>query len=226
MYTVENNMKLVGFAIKKYFNKGHDFEDLGLTKDDLFQIGCIGLIKAVDKFDESLGFAFSTFAVKYITGEIFRELTNKSSMLRFPKDVKAISREILKNEFNYNLSEIMEKYDVTTYKANLVLECIKNHNVKSLDELILDDESGNDVALIDLIPSKDDFMLYDLKDELEDRLSILNKREREIILLALEKNNQAHIAKQLGLSQVTISRYLRTSIEKINNSFEPVGVRS
>lgn len=225
MYTVENNLNLVGFTLKKYFNNGHDFENLGVTSDDLYQIGSIGLMKASKRYKEDLGYAFSTFAVKYIKYEIYKELTEKSAIVRFPKDVKAIAMEIVKKDLNYSVKEIMEHYEVTNYKANIILDCITNYYIKSLDEPVNNDEPGKEIKLADLIPGKRDFIPFELKDEFEERMSILSDREREVLILALDRNNQTHVANQLGITQVSVSRHMKSALEKINRRFKPaVGV--
>jgi RNA polymerase sigma factor (sigma-70 family) len=219
MYTVENNINLVRHTLKKYFNNGNGYGHLGFDYDDLLQIGCIGLMKASSRFDESLGFAFSTYAVKWIAGEIYKEFSSKSALIRYPKDVKEISNKIFKSEKNYSLKSIMKDYNVTEYTANIVIECLRNFNLKSLDEPVFNyDNDNEEVFLGDMIPA-DDYNVIDLKLELESRLSVLNKKEREIIELALKENNQTEIANKIGLSQTTVSRYIRTSLNKINKYF-------
>jgi RNA polymerase sigma factor (sigma-70 family) len=225
MVKVEENTKLVHFIINKYFGNGEGYEKQGFSRDDLFQIGCVGLMHAVRKFDESLGFQFSTYAGKLIIFEIKKELTDKFVLIKYPREVKRIVIVISTLEKTYSIEDLIAEFDINEDAAKLVLECL-HFPIMSLDRPLGGEEKNksNDNNLADIIPS--DYCLEDsiIEDiELKNRLAILSERERQIILLSLSRVTQGDIGKRFGITQVQVSRLIKNSVKKINAHFEPVG---
>jgi RNA polymerase sporulation-specific sigma factor len=223
MHKVEENMfnentKLVNYTLKKYFNNGAGYENNGITREDLYQIGCIGLLKSIPKFDEKLCYKFSTYAITYISGEIKKELTDKLILIKYPRHIKRIARMFNKeDEEKTTTEEIMLKFDVSEDDAKLIIECIHTSQVSSLDVAYND---NSETTLADVIASNYSLENSILKEiELHQRLAILTEKERTIITLSLESSSQSEIGKKLGITQVQVSRIIKKSILKINEHF-------
>lgn len=202
---VKENVGLVWSIVRRFSNRGHEMEDL-------FQIGSIGLIKAIDKFDLSYEVRFSTYAVPMITGEIKRFLRD-DGMIKVSRSLKetAIKIRIVREQFgNANgreptIEEIESELKVTRDEIVMALET--GAEVESLNKTIYQGD-GSPIYLIDkLAETKDE------SEDLVDRLALreiiasLNEREQEIIKLRYFKDRtQTDIAKELGISQVQVSR--------------------
>ncbi len=202
---IKNNMALVYSIVKRFAGRGYDLEDLG-------QIGAIGLIKAVDKFDLNYDVKFSTYAVPLITGEIKRFLRD-DGMVKVSRSLKEngwrIKRaeEQLSNELGREptLEELCEATEMK--KEDIVLALEAGSEVESLHKTVFQKE-GSEIALMDRIPSEKDesegvvnhLLLEQLLDELE-------CKEREIIELRyFEDKTQVQVAEALKMNQVQVSR--------------------
>jgi len=202
---VTENVGLVWSIVRRFANRGHEMEDL-------FQIGSIGLIKAIDKFDSSYEVKFSTYAVPMITGEIKRFLRD-DGMIKVSRSLKEtatkirIERERFGNQFGREptIEEIGVQLNVA--KEEIVMALETGAEVESLYKTIYQGD-GNPIYLIDkLAETKDE------NENLIDRLALkeiidsLDKKEQEIIKLRYFKDRtQTDIAKELGISQVQVSR--------------------
>lgn len=213
MPTVEENLNLVGHAIKKYFSGGKDYGHIGFSQEDLFQIGSIGLIKAAKGYDDSLGFKFSTYAIRHITGEIYSELNRKSALIKYPRNIKMISLKLINRGVNYTIKSIMDEFELSKYSATLVLDCISNYQLPSLDEEL--PHTGGAV-LFETIKCED---YLDPESELRERLSVLDELEFKIITMSLEGKSQKEISEVVGIAQPSVSRRIKKSIAKINMHF-------
>lgn len=202
---IKNNMALVYSIVKRFAGRGYDLEDLG-------QIGAIGLIKAVDKFDLNYDVKFSTYAVPLITGEIKRFLRD-DGMVKVSRSLKEngwrIKRaeEQLSNELGREptLEELCEATEMK--KEDIVLALEAGSEVESLHKTVFQKE-GSEIALMDRIPSEKDesegvvnhLLLEQLLDELE-------CKERELIELRyFEDKTQVQVAEALKMNQVQVSR--------------------
>ncbi|ARC84518.1 RNA polymerase sigma-F factor [Clostridium argentinense CDC 2741] len=202
---VEMNLPLVSSLSKKFLNRGYEY-------DDIFQIGCIGLVKAINNFDESFNVKFSTYAVPMIVGEIkrflrddgiikvSRSIKNTARKLHYDRDAltKKLGREPTIEELS-KFSEI-DKEDIIT-----ALE--SSNNMQYLYDTIHHDD-GAPVLLIDKL-SED----YEEDTEVIDRIALkealtkLDLKSRQIIMLRYFKDKtQIQVAKMMGISQVQVSR--------------------
>lgn len=225
MSKVENNVifnentKLVHYALNKYFNGGVGYD--GFTREDLYQIGCIGLLNCIPRFDKSLGYTFSTYAMTYISGEIKKELSDKTILVKYPRLIRGVARLLNKEEEKETLTieQIAEKYEISEKDAKLVIECMRTFFTVSLDSSV-EHEDGSS-TLSDIIASD-----YSLEDsilesiELKERLAVLTDKERTVIDLSLKAVNQKDIGKILGISQVQVSRIVKKAVLKINEHFD------
>lgn len=217
---VNCNLKLVFNLVKRFHNRGYELEDL-------FQIGCIGLIKAIDKFDLSYDVKFSTYAVPMIVGEIRRFLRDDSPV--------KISRSLKETAFKVQMAR--EKLTGQHGREPTVGEIAENIGI-SREEVVAAIEAAQTPASIYETLHQDDgdpiYLLDQLKDESEndipwtDRLEVkellesLSERDRKILIWRFfEDRTQADIALRLGLSQVQISRLERGALKKIREMMKP-----
>ncbi|WP_235374821.1 SigB/SigF/SigG family RNA polymerase sigma factor [Caldicellulosiruptor naganoensis] len=201
---IENNLALVWSIVKKFAIKG-------IEADDLFQIGCIGLIKAVDRFDPSFNVRFSTYAVPMIIGEIKRYLRDDGK-IKISRKIKENQNKLkrFRDEFlfqNGREPTISEISETTGLSQDDILLCIDaSLDVTSLNEVI-NQEEGKPITLMDIAADEDySSRLLDIM-ALKKGLRKLKGRKRYIILMRYFKNKtQSEIAKELNISQVHVSR--------------------
>lgn len=200
-----DNMGLIGSIVKR-------FEGRGVDREDLFQIGSIGLIKAVDKFDTSFGVMFSTYAVPMITGEIKRFLRD-DGMIKVSRSIKEtayktyIAKERLEKELKREpaISEIAEALDMTIEDIAVAMDA--SADVESLQKTVYQGD-GSEILLMDRILDENN-EIRKLTDNitLEELLSHLDGEERRIIYMRYyQEKTQAEVARILGISQVQVSR--------------------
>ncbi len=186
--------------------------------DDVFQVGTIGLIKAIDNFNPDIGVRFSTYAVPMIIGEIRRFLRDNNSVkvTRSLRDIayKALSaRERLqKNSCDEpSLSDIASEIEVPLSDVAFALDAISEP--LSLYDTVYNDEDGNFLVLDQLKdPTNEDSWLE--KTALKEALVSLNSREREILILRYFKGKtQTEISNEIGISQAQVSRLEKNAIK-------------
>ncbi|HEX2926055.1 MAG TPA: RNA polymerase sporulation sigma factor SigF [Ruminiclostridium sp.] len=204
---VEKNVGLVWSIVKRFQNRGYEV-------DDLFQIGSIGLIKAINKFDTSYDVKFSTYAVPMIIGEIKRFIRD-DGIIKVSRSLKEISskaritKEIMSKELGRepSINEIAERMKITPEELVMAIEA--GCTPESLYSTIGDGDNSP-ILLIDRIDAADnDNCEVDLIDKIAIRqiLDTLDARERQIIILRyFKEKTQVQIAKLLGISQVQVSR--------------------
>jgi RNA polymerase sporulation-specific sigma factor len=201
-HLVEANSGLVWSVVRKFLNRGHESEDL-------YQVGCMGLLKAIDKFDQSFGVQFSTYAVPVIMGEIKRYIRD-DGMIKVSRSLKELAgkasgaRELLGKKLGRepNVSEIAAYLSVSTEELAMALDAsiapeslqaVYGEDERELGEKICDD-SQSESKLINQIAMKE-------------AISTLPQRERQIIILRyFAQKTQSQIAELLGISQVQVSR--------------------
>jgi RNA polymerase sporulation-specific sigma factor len=215
---VTENVGLVWSIVRRFANRRHELEDL-------FQIGSIGLIKAIDKFDASYEVKFSTYAVPMITGEIKRFLRD-DGMIKVSRSLKEtaakirIVREKFGNQFGREptIDEIEKELNIS--RDDIVMALETGIEVESLYKTIYQGD-GNPIYLLDkLTETKDESEKLVDKLALREIIASLNEKEQEIIRLRYFKDRtQTDIAKELGISQVQVSRLekriLKTMREKM-----------
>ncbi|MDO5294011.1 MAG: RNA polymerase sporulation sigma factor SigF [bacterium] len=202
---VNMNIGLVWSIVRRFAGRGHELEDL-------FQIGSIGLIKAIDKFDTSFEVKFSTYAVPMITGEIKRFLRD-DGMIKVSRSLKEIAgkvritKEILGNRFDREptIDEISEELGIPTEDIIMALE--SNSEVESLYKTIYQGD-GNAIYLIDkLEQTRDENENIIDHIALREIIDTLSDKEKNLIELRYFRDKtQTDIAKELGISQVQVSR--------------------
>lgn len=211
---VQENMGLVWSLVRRFSNRGYDIEDL-------FQIGSIGLLKSIDKFDLSFSVKFSTYAVPMIVGEIKRFLRD-DGMIKVSRSLKetAYKVRLLKEEmFRENnreptLSELAASLEIGIEEVVEALE--SNAEIESLNAVIYQGD-GKPITLSDKInesPSEQSSIVD--KMLLKEMIERLLPLEREIISLRyFEDRTQTEIAQQLEISQVQVSRIEKRILKKM-----------
>lgn len=199
---VERNVRLVWSVVQRFINRGYD-------PDDLFQIGSIGLIKSIDKFDLSFGVRFSTYAVPMIIGEIQRFLRDDGT-IKVSRTLKElgnkirIQKEVLTKSLNRSptINELADALEITPEEISLAEEAVKYP--QSIHEVVYEN-GGEPITLLDQL-SKEDKSWFE-KLSLEEAIRTLDKRERLIVYLRYyQDHTQSEVAKRLGISQVQVSR--------------------
>ena len=210
---VEGNLKLVLSILKKFSNKVDNM-------DDLFQVGCLGLVKAIDNFDTSYGVRLSTYAVPMITGEIKRYLRDNSAF-RVSRSVKDLAYKILKlreematsNGVEPSDKELAKILDVSEYDIANALDSLREP--VSMYEPIYND-GGDTIYLYDQISNKKEEYDLDYKLALDRAIDKLKPRERNILESRfIVGKTQMEIAEELGISQAQISRIEKNVIKSL-----------
>ncbi len=213
-----NNVLLIKSIVNRFRNKGVDY-------DDLYQLGCIGLLKAINNFDESFGVRFSTYAVPMILGEIKRFLRDdgeikvsrliKIQAIQINRFIESKQRE---NGIEPTIEEIATALNLK--KEDVVFAMDSSKLPVSLYETVEDGEDKGQ-CLIDKIPSKHTEEDQIDKLYLKSLINSLEERERKIITLRYFRDKtQGEVAKILGVSQVQVSRLENKILEKLKNKAE------
>lgn len=210
---VEGNLKLVLSVIQRFMGRGEN-------PDDLFQVGCIGLIKAIDNFDTSQNVRFSTYAVPMIIGEIRRYLRDNNSIRisRSMRDVayKAMQiKERLTNEQlrDPTIEEIAREMELPKEEVVLALESIVEP--VSLYEPVYSD-GGDTIYVMDQVGDHNDDKNWLDEIALKEAIRNLNNREKRILYLRFFKGmTQIEVSSEIGISQAQVSRLEKGALDHI-----------
>jgi len=214
--------RLVNCNLRLVFNLVQRFSTRGYELEDLFQIGTIGLIKAIDKFDLSYEVKFSTYAVPMIIGEIRRFLRDDSPI--------KVSRSLKENAYRINkardsltkslgrepnLQEIADYSEIPMEDIINSLEATQP--LSSINDTLYQDD-GDPIYIIDQLSDEREDNAWFEKIALRDILAKLSEKEREIILMRFfHDKTQTEVARSIGLSQVQVSRIERQALKKFKN---------
>ena len=213
---IKGNLRLVLSVIKR-------FQSSNENVDDLFQIGCIGLIKAIDNFDTTLNVKFSTYAVPMIIGEIRRYLRDNNS-IRVSRSLRDIAYKAIYAKENYlkqhlkepTIAEIAEEIGIEKEMIVYAMDAIQNP--VSLFEPVYT-EGGDTLYVMDQISDKknrEDQWIENLS--LREAMQRLNDRERHIIELRFyEGKTQMEVAMEIGISQAQVSRLEKNALKSMKN---------
>ena len=216
---VEENVGLIWCVVKRFYGRG-------VEPEDLFQIGSIGLLKAIDKFDVSYDVKFSTYAVPMISGEIKRFLRD-DGMIKVSRSLKELSykaymmREKLQETLQREptLEELAQRLEVD--KEALVMALDSANEVESLYKPVYQ-KDGNEVALVDKLEEKEaqeDKILNHML--LKQLLESLEKDARQLIYLRYFANKtQTEVGKELGISQVQVSRMEKKILKNLRGKID------
>ena len=225
---VMSHMNLVRFLANKFKNRGEPM-------DDLVQVGYLGLLKAIDRFDPSRGLEFTTYATPTILGEIKRHFRDKGWSVRVPRRLQELSAKVNQatDALTTELQRAPKIEEIAEYlgaSVDEVLEAMESSSAYS--SVPLEGSSNADAddapSVIDRYATEDNALTFtDDRLVIEDALKSFSPREREVIELRfLQGMTQIEIAERLGISQVQVSRLLRRTLKKIQDKIDPDGVMS
>ena len=215
---ISGNLKLVLSILRKFNGKTDNL-------DDLFQVGCLGLVKAIDNFDVSYDVKLSTYAVPMILGEIKRYLRDNSS-LRVSRSIKDLAYKTLKlkeelvttNGIEPTDKEIAAILGVTEFEISNALESLREP--MSMYEPIYND-GGDTIYLFDQISNKKEEYDLDYKLAVDKAMSNLKPRDRQILEERfMIGKTQMEIASELGISQAQISRIEKNAIKVLKKNIK------
>ena len=214
---IVGNMRLVLSLVKRFWAKN-------ANADDVFQAGCIGLIKSIDNFNPEIGVKFSTYAVPMILGEIKRYLRDGNS-LRVSRSIRDTAYRILKvresieeRDEEATLSRIAEEMQVQVKEVAYALDAISDP-VSLYDPVY--NKAGDTLLLVDQIfDEKNNADSWTEKVALSEAIAELDEREKKILFLRYyEGKTQTEISKEVGISQAQVSRLEKNALNEIRNSF-------
>ena len=213
---IEGNLRLVLSVIQRFVNRGEN-------PDDLFQVGCIGLIKAIDNFDITQNVRFSTYAVPMIIGEIRRYLRDYNT-IRVSRSLRDTAyhamqiKERIQNSLGRDatIEEIAKEMDINPVDVVLAMEAIVEP--VSLYEPVYSD-GGDTIYVMDQVGSNesDDDWLNEIS--IKETIKSLGDREKTILNLRfIQGKTQMEVAEEVGISQAQVSRLEKGAIKKIKES--------
>ncbi|PMC34004.1 RNA polymerase sigma factor SigB [Bacillus sp. UMB0899] len=218
---VEHYTGLVETLAKKY-SKGKSFHE------DLRQVGMIGLLGAIRRYDPSVGKPFEAFAIPTIIGEIKRFLRDKTWSVHVPRRIKELGPKIkaaveiltTDNQRSPKVQEIADYLDVTEEEVLETMEMGKSYQALSVDHSIEADSDGSTVTILDIVGSQDQgYEKVNQKLMLQSVLHVLSEREKDIIECTFILNkSQKETGEQLGISQMHVSRLQRRAIQKLREA--------
>lgn len=213
---IEKNLYIAEILAKKFVGKGIDY-------DDIFQIASLGLILAVERYEPSRGFKFSSFATPTILGEIKRYFRDKGWTIKVPRRVQENTKKV-KDAYHHlsmvngevpTVKEIADYLGIDSDEVLLAMDAGKVYTPQSIDyEIGTDDKK---TALSDIIGDDDqNFKDFENREQLEALMKNLSKTEKEIIRKRFfEQKTQLEIAGELGLSQMSVSRIEKKALKEI-----------
>lgn len=207
---INENNGLIWSIVKRFNGRGHDLEDL-------YQIGCIGFIKSIKRFNVNFEVKLSTYSVPYILGEIKRFIRDDGP-IKISRSIKEISVKIneLKKQYlvqkgrEITLDELERELKIS--KEDILIAIESNSQVESIDGIIYENsKEGNNINLIETISNgKDEQDLLVNKITVRELINGLENKEKQVILLRFYKEKtQSQVAKILGITQVQVSRIER-----------------
>ena len=207
---VEDNLYMVDVLIKKYLGKG-------VSYDDLYQVGALALISAVERFDPDKGFAFSSFATPTILGEIKKYFRDKEWAIKVPRRLKSLAglipqtRDELAQELSRNPSvkEIADRLETSEEMILEAMESSQAYQPMSLDQTF--DETGDEGegAVLERYTGREDqgFGTIEYAEIVRSVLDSLKDQDKQIFKMRfIENKTQAEVGDYLGISQMTVSR--------------------
>ncbi len=206
-------------ALANKFSKGKS------SDEDLIQVGMVGLLAALRRFDPSFGRGFESYAIPTIIGEIKRYIRDKTWSVHVPRRIKELGPKIKKAveqltiDFGRSpkVNEIALYLEVSEEDVLETMEMGRSYQALSVDKPIEADQEGGSVTLLDLVGEMDNkFERTELKLVIENSFSVLSEREKQIIYYTFYENiSQKEVGDRLGISQMHVSRLQRKALEKL-----------
>lgn len=211
---VQSNLRLVWSVVQRFLNRGYE-------PDDLYQIGCIGLLKSVDKFDLSYEVKFSTYAVPMIIGEIQRFIRDDGTV-KVSRSLKEMANKIRRAKEDLTkvfgrvptVNELAEHLELSP--EDIIMAQEANRNPSSIHETVYEND-GDPITLLDQIADQNETKWFD-QIALKEAIHELDERERLIVFLRYYKDQtQSEVASRLGISQVQVSRLEKKILQQMKD---------
>lgn len=211
---VQSNLRLVWSVVQRFLNRGYE-------PDDLYQIGCIGLLKSVDKFDLSFEVKFSTYAVPMIIGEIQRFIRDDGTV-KVSRSLKEMANKIrrakedLSKEYGRTptVNELANHLELSPEDVMLAQEA--NRSPASIHETVYEND-GDPITLLDQLADQNEPKWFE-QIALKEAIRVLDEREKLIVLLRYYKDQtQSEVAERLGISQVQVSRLEKKILQQMKD---------
>lgn len=216
---INGNLRLVLSVIQRFYGRGEN-------ADDLFQVGCVGLIKAIDNFDLNQGVQFSTYAVPMIIGEVKRYLRDNNS-IRVSRSVRDLAYKIIQFKEKYTkengkeptIDIIAKELEVEREDIALSLDAIQDPI--SLQEPVYNDGTENLCIMDQVKDSKNTDEAWTEKMTIMQIMKKLNDKEKMIIIKRFfDGRTQMEVAEEIGISQAQVSRLEKNAIEHIKRLYK------
>lgn len=208
-------------SLARRFSKGRYYDE------DIYQVGIIGLLAALRRYDEAYGRNFESFAVPTIVGEIKRFIRDKTWSVHVPRRIKELGPRIkravdeLTNKYQRSplIVEIAEHLNVCEEDVLETMEMSKSYHALSVDRSLNIDQEGGVITLLDLVGEQESgYEKVDRQHIINQALQILDEREKRIIQLTFFENySQKETGDKLGISQMHVSRLQRKALEKLKS---------
>ena len=221
---VQLHLPLVDHCARRFTNRGEPL-------DDLVQVGTIGLIKSVDRFDNDRGVEFSTYATPTILGEIKRYFRDKGWAIRVPRRLQELRMSIsaITGEMSQDLGrsptprELAEKLGVSVEEVMEGLESANAYSTLSLDAGDTNEDGGGNTMLDGLGEDDEGLANVEIRASVKPLIEALPPREKRILLLRFFRGmTQSQIAEEIGVSQMHVSRLLNRTLAELRNSLREV----
>ncbi len=216
---INGNLRLVLSVIQRFNSRGEN-------PDDLFQVGCVGLIKAIDNFDLSQNVQFSTYAVPMIIGEVKRYLRDNNS-IRVSRSVRDLAYKVIQYKEKYlkengrepQIEEIARELEVSKEEIGFSLDAIQDP--VSLQEPVYNDGTESIYVMDQVKDSKNTDELWAEKMTIESALEKLNDKEKMIVMKRFfDGRTQMEVAEEIGISQAQVSRLEKSAIQHIKRLYK------
>ena len=216
---INGNLRLVLSVIQRFRGRGE-------SADDLFQVGCVGLIKAIDNFDLSQGVQFSTYAVPMIIGEVRRYLRDNNS-IRVSRSTRDLAYKVIQYKEKYNkehakeptLEEIAKELEVSKEDIAFSLDAIQDP--VSLQEPVYNDGTENIYIMDQVKDKKNTDEAWTENMTIMQAMKKLNNKEKEIIIKRFfDGRTQMEVAEEIGISQAQVSRLEKNALENIKRYYK------
>ncbi len=222
---IVSHLNLVRFLASKFKNRGESL-------DDLIQVGTIGLIKAIDRFEPERGLEFTTYATPTIMGEIKRHFRDKGWSVRVPRRLQELSAKVNQatDELTCDLQRSPSVDEIAKYldvSVDEVLEAMESSSAYSSVPLESGSSENEDApSVLDRYATEDkDLVASDDRMVIQEAISSSSPREQEVLTMRFKDGlTQVEIANRLGVSQVQVSRFLRRTLKKVQDHIDPEGL--
>ncbi|GAA0501659.1 RNA polymerase sigma factor SigB [Salinibacillus aidingensis] len=198
--------------------------------EDLVQVGMLGLMAAIKRYDPSVGKSFEAFAIPTIVGEMKRFIRDKTWSVHVPRRIKELGPKIKKAaeeltsslQYSPSVKEIAEHLGVSEEEVLEAMEMSQSYRALSADRKMESDSDGGKVSILDLVGAKEDgYNQVDYKMLLEKLMPVLSQRERQIIqFIYFENKSQKETGEHLGISQMHVSRLQRRALRKLREALQ------